>query len=225
MYPVVRSSRPGIPLLRIPIMSTSRYCARSMSSCPGWRTASIAPMSTSSICCVSSLGTQDDVQEPQRHPARVVDRRTVEPFAFVAREERDDVPDVFERARAPGGNELADGYLEPLYPRRTEHPRERGRYNGAELEQVDAMTVRPELEREVTHVHLEGRLRRGNETAVVKQRIVEEVGQAEDSSAWREEIAIVKRPGPVHERMGEVVERLLELAGLERRAVAGEEMT
>src|SRR4030095_9435977 len=121
MYSAVRSSRPGIPLLRIWIASSSRYDALSISSCPGWSTVSISPISIASV--PTSLGPQDDVQEPQRHPARVVDRRAVEPFALVAREERDDAPDVLERARATGGNHLADGRVEAFDPPRAAHPR------------------------------------------------------------------------------------------------------
>src|SRR5262252_6140714 len=99
MYPAVRSSRAGIPLLRTFTASASRYAFLSVSSCVSGSAASILSMAS------LSLRPQDDVQEPQRHPARVVDRRTVEPFALVACEERDDAPDVLERARPPGGNQ------------------------------------------------------------------------------------------------------------------------
>src|SRR5215472_8598292 len=109
MYSAVRSSRAGIPLLRIWTTSCSRYAVRSISSCGGWSTSSILPMAVS-----RSLGSQDDVEEPQRHPARVVDRRAVEPFALVASEKGDDPPDVLERARPTGRNQLAHGRLEPF---------------------------------------------------------------------------------------------------------------
>src|SRR5262249_15480608 len=117
MYSAVRSSRAGIPLLRILTTSCSRYAVRSISSCGGWSTSSILPMA-----CPRSLGSQDDVEEPQRHPARVVDRRAVEPLALVAREEGHDAPDVLERARPPGGNQLAHRRLQPIDARRPEPP-------------------------------------------------------------------------------------------------------
>src|SRR5215831_19021018 len=100
-----------------------------------------------------SLGPENDVQEPQRHAARVVDRRAVEPPAFFAREERDDATEVLERARTAGGNHLAHGRFEPGDALGAEHACERRRDDRAELEQVHPMPERAELQREMSYVH------------------------------------------------------------------------
>src|SRR5207247_8517856 len=102
---------------------------------------------------------------------------------------------------------------------------DRGCDDRAELEQVYAVTERAQLHGQVTDVHLQGGLRCRDEPGVVEERVVEHVGEGKKASAGGEEIELVERLPPVGERVGEMVEGLLELPRGEGVAARGEEAT